>query len=267
MSPCLDLNAQHKFFTTEGSAAQDCLRCTAFAPARVGRGYSRVGPPGRPAYGGGVTAPTDQQGTPRDPEQTRAAILRAASEVVWSKGDAAVRVAKVARSAGVTTGAIYGHFGSREGLIAAVHTEFMHDLVGTVVELLGLIVASSNENPLVTDQYLEVIRASITGEQADMALRWAAAGSRSLHEPQLAASLLPIEREMVDGVAGIIELGQRDGWMRTDVDARAVAVVIFGAVIGLSVTTRAYNDVPSFTDEVVRAWPLLPMAFQPSEFS
>ena len=201
--------------------------------------------------------------TVRDPEQTRLDILHATMAAIEKKGDAGVRVAKVARAAGVTTGAIYSRFGSREGLLAAAHTEFMHEMVADIIASLGGILDSVEGNPLTTPQYAEVMRGAFTGAQADNALRWAAAASRAQHQPDLAAQLQPIERGMIDGITSIIQRGQTDGWMRQDLDPRAIAVIVFGGVIGMSVMSRVYSDVPEFIDRAAEAWPYVPRAFEP----
>jgi AcrR family transcriptional regulator len=199
----------------------------------------------------------------RDPEQTRFDILHATMAAIAKKGDAGVRVAKVARAAGVTTGAIYSRFGSREGLLAAAHTEFMHEMVAEIISSLGSILDSVEGNPLTSPQYADVMRGAFTGAQADNALRWAAAASRSQYQPDLAAQLKPIERGMLDGITSIIQRGQTDGWIRQDLDPRAIAVIIFGGVIGMSVMSRVYGDVPEFLDNAVDAWPYVPKAFEP----
>jgi AcrR family transcriptional regulator len=199
----------------------------------------------------------------RDPEQTRLDILHATMSAIAKKGDAGVRVAKVAKAAGVTTGAIYSRFGSREGLLAAAHTEFMHEMVAEIIGSLGGILDSVEGNPLTSPQYAEVMRGAFMGAQAENALRWAAAASRAQHQPDLAAQLQPIERGMLDGITSIIQRGQTDGWMRPDIDPRAIAVIIFGGVIGMSVMSRVYADVPEFLDNAVEAWPYVPKAFAP----
>jgi AcrR family transcriptional regulator len=219
------------------------------------------------AYGAGMATHDADNGTTaaaeRDPEQTRLDILRATMAAMVKGGDAGVRVAKVARAAGVTTGAIYSRFGSREGLLAAAQTEFMHEMVAQIVSSLGAILDAVEGNPLTSPAYAEVMRAAFTSPQADNALRWAAAAARAQYQPELAAQMLPIERNMLDGVTSIIARGQTEGWIRQDVDPRAVAVIVFGGVIGMSVMTRVYGDIPDFVDNAVAAWPYVPKAFEP----
>ncbi|WP_432492029.1 TetR/AcrR family transcriptional regulator [Kineococcus auxinigenes] len=53
-------------------------------------------------------------------EATAAAVLDAAQRLYGERGYADVALEEIARTAGVTRGALYHHFGSREGLFTAV---------------------------------------------------------------------------------------------------------------------------------------------------
>jgi AcrR family transcriptional regulator len=65
-------------------------------------------------------------------ERTRAALIEAAAEVFAREGYSAARVEQIAERARVTTGALYGHFQSKQGLFLAVFDEFavrrVHDI-------------------------------------------------------------------------------------------------------------------------------------------
>ena len=57
-------------------------------------------------------------GRPREhDEQTRAALLAAAEQIVADGGPAALSVRAVAEAAGTTTRAVYSLFGSKDGLL------------------------------------------------------------------------------------------------------------------------------------------------------
>lgn len=57
-------------------------------------------------------------------ERTRAALIEAAAEVFAHNGYGAARVEEIAALAQVTTGALYGHFQSKQELFLAVFDEF-----------------------------------------------------------------------------------------------------------------------------------------------
>ena len=58
-------------------------------------------------------------GEPAPTDSTRQRLLDAATEVFLEKGYDGTRVAEIARRAGLTTGAIYGNFGSKADLLTA----------------------------------------------------------------------------------------------------------------------------------------------------
>jgi AcrR family transcriptional regulator len=60
------------------------------------------------------------KGTSLDPERTRAAMLEAASVVFYDRGLDGVGIAELCASVGASKETLYRHFGSKDGLIAAV---------------------------------------------------------------------------------------------------------------------------------------------------
>jgi AcrR family transcriptional regulator len=67
--------------------------------------------------------------------QTRARLLQAAAEVYARKGFGGATLDEVAAQAGLTKGAVYDHFGSRENLLTALLEEH---LAGQLAEQLAL---------------------------------------------------------------------------------------------------------------------------------
>lgn len=76
---------------------------------------------------------TTQQGRKAD---TRARLLAAAADCFADRGVDAVSVDAVAEAAGRTSGAVYAHFGSKQGLVLAVLDQWRQSLVGTVLHEL-----------------------------------------------------------------------------------------------------------------------------------
>src|SRR6476659_5209256 len=72
--------------------------------------------------------------------ETRARLLDAAAELFARKGFHAVSAAAVADAAGRTTGALYSHFGGKDGLLLALVKEWLGESaarIATAVELAG----------------------------------------------------------------------------------------------------------------------------------
>jgi AcrR family transcriptional regulator len=64
---------------------------------------------------------------------TRQALITAATTLFAERGYADVPVGEIARAAGVTTGALYHQFGSKEGLFGAVYLQMMQATFERVV--------------------------------------------------------------------------------------------------------------------------------------
>jgi AcrR family transcriptional regulator len=78
-------------------------------------------------------------GRPREhDEHTRAALLRAAEEIVAERGAGALSVRAVAERAGTTTRAVYSLFGSKDGLLVEALArdafEFLYTEIGALEE-------------------------------------------------------------------------------------------------------------------------------------
>jgi AcrR family transcriptional regulator len=64
---------------------------------------------------------------------TREALITAATALFAARGYADVPVGEIARKAGITTGALYHQFGSKEGLFGAVYAQMMQRTFEQVV--------------------------------------------------------------------------------------------------------------------------------------
>ncbi len=73
----------------------------------------------------------------RRPEDARRLILDAAEATMGAEGPAALRLQDVAREAGVSHPTILHHFGSREGLVAALNARAVEALKSVVVTHMG----------------------------------------------------------------------------------------------------------------------------------
>lgn len=73
----------------------------------------------------------------RTPEDAQKLILDAAESSMGAEGPAALRLQDVARKAGVSHPTILHHFGSREGLVRALHVRALAELSNAVVGQMG----------------------------------------------------------------------------------------------------------------------------------
>ncbi|HEX6388558.1 MAG TPA: TetR family transcriptional regulator, partial [Solirubrobacteraceae bacterium] len=151
---------------------------------------------------------------------TRAALIDAAIERFAGAG-AITSFNAVAADVGVTKGALYHHFGSKDGLIEAVYVEAINRHATRVVKasssgdgatrLFGLIDSSARLYTSHTPFYRLLI-----------ALHYEASTTRR-HLAPIAQRMQQAQR---DYMVGLVRAGQADGSITGDVDAEALGLTI-----------------------------------------
>jgi TetR/AcrR family transcriptional regulator, fatty acid metabolism regulator protein len=176
-------------------------------------------------------------------EDKRRLLLDAAVRVFARKGYHAARVGDIAEEAGVAYGLLYHYFDSKEDVLRSVFRETWRALIGTIksVEQAGdppreqlrkvaeILLRSWRRDPdLVRVLVLEVTRSPLLpGEMDEIAESFAA-------------------------IQAIVERGQADGTMRSDVDARLASYVFYGAIEEL-LTGWVLGRLPDSEEDVARA--------------
>jgi AcrR family transcriptional regulator len=159
-------------------------------------------------------------------EVTRARLIDASIERFAADGLGA-SFDVVAADVGVTKGALYHHFGSKEGLLEAVYKEAVRRHADRVVEasatgtgrerLLALIDASARLYGSGTPFYRLLVSLHI------------AAG---MERPALADTSRRVQRAQREFMIDLVREGQHDGSIRPGVDAEAVGLTVNAALAG-----------------------------------
>lgn len=159
-------------------------------------------------------------------EATRSALIDAAIERFAADG---LRTSfdAVAADVGVTKGALYHHFASKEGLVEAVYKEAIRRHADRVIaasaegdgrtRLLALVDASTRLYTSRTPFYRLLTTLHLT-----------AAGER----PALAGIARRMQRSQRDFMIDLVRQGQRDGSIRPQLDAEAVGLTVNAALEG-----------------------------------
>jgi AcrR family transcriptional regulator len=159
-------------------------------------------------------------------EVTRTRLIDAAIERFAADGLGASFDA-VAAEVGVTKGALYHHFGSKEGLVEAVYKEAIgrhaDRVLAAIAEgtgrerLLGLVDASARLYASRTPFYRVLVSLHVAA---------------AMERPALAEIARRMQRNQREFMVGLVRDGQRDGSIRRDLDAEAVGLTVNAALMG-----------------------------------
>jgi AcrR family transcriptional regulator len=166
-------------------------------------------------------------------DETRGRLLGAAVRVFSARGYEGSRVSEIAAEAGLSTGAIYAHFGTKTDLLCAairargpaaiaglVDSEAAGS-VGSVLRFLGHRLGTGRRSPKA-----DAVRAVLIESLA-----------ASRREPQVAEVLRESLGAREAGLTALIRRGQEAGEVRRDASAPAVARLCMLLVLG-AVTAR-----------------------------
>ena len=179
--------------------------------------------------------------------ETRARLLAAAAAVFAERGVEAASVDAIAEAAGRTSGAIYGHFGSKEGLLLELLETWRSEVVASIRADLMTAETLDDRILVVWRNFADPSGSARGWVQLEHELwRWA---TRAGNE-QARQRLTERYQSVWDGLARLLAVWAgaeaRPAW-----DARRGAVAVIGTLIGLEMQHRLAPDV--VTDEVALA--------------
>ena len=136
----------------------------------------------------------------------------------------------VAGDVGVTKGALYHHFGSKDGLVQAVYKEAVNRHAERVLQALP---AGTGRERLfrLIDESARLYGSRTPFYRLLTALHLAATTS----EPHLAPISRRVQQRQRDFMVELVRQGQRDGYIRPDRDAEAVGLTVNAALEGFLV--------------------------------
>ncbi len=171
---------------------------------------------------------------------TRTRILESAARCIAEDGVAAVRMATIARAAGVSTALLHYHFDTKERLFEEV---FRHSYAESYLLDQEEMRAAGRTAAERLAAYLDRCLPSDDDLARDWLL-WQELGLMALRQPRLAAVNSDLKHGDVDRIAAIIADGIADGSFAT-VDCAQVAQVAVALCDGIGV--RVLSDDPHIT--------------------
>jgi AcrR family transcriptional regulator len=179
--------------------------------------------------------------------RTRAKLIAATKAVVAEVGFAHTTVKAIAEAAGVAEGTIYRHFTDKHQLYLAAVVEANAELI-EVVERLPERAGTGSVPQVLGDALLQL--ASLRAELLPMELSL-------LADPSLRDSLLASADDLALGplhaLADYIELEQRGGRIRSELDPHRTAIILLSALFGIALlpTPAVSGDRDLMTREAI----------------
>ena len=184
------------------------------------------------------TAPAKQ------PDVTRDKIVDAAYEEIYRHGFQAASLANILAKTGLTKGALYHHFPTKNDLGLAV----IDEVVGEGFEVRIFSPLREAEDPVETLR--DVIQRKADGATAE-SVKYGCALNNLMQEMSpldtgFKRRLNTILATWQDTVSAALERAQKQGWVRKDVDCRAAALFIVSAYEGCIGIAKNLQSVKEF---------------------
>lgn len=168
-------------------------------------------------------------GTQQRAIETRSRILLAAEERFALEGYDATGVAEICQEAGVSKGAFYHHFNSKQDVFFVLLNDWLEDM-NKQLSVLG---RASGDIPTRILSMTRVVRVVLQAAQKGFPI-YLEFWSRALRDSEVMETMIEPFRQYRDFFAGMLEEGVKEGTLGVS-DATVAAQVILAFALGLLV--------------------------------
>ena len=161
-------------------------------------------------------------------EKTRAAIMAASAALFSQAGYEAASVAQICEQAGVSKGAFYHHFPSKQDLFLAILEDWLEGLDRRLENARAADESVPQSLLRMAGTMGEVFR--VASGQLPMFMEFMVRASRD--QAVWNAAIAPYRRYQ-RRFAGLISAGQREGSIRADVDPQTAAWALISLAVGI----------------------------------
>ncbi len=164
------------------------------------------------------------------------AVLDEVSNRLKTTDESLIRIPDVCKATGVNYGSVYHHFGSREGVIDAAYNSLFSELAEEDIAVLR----DASLRATTLDEYIVALEPMIgqfsSGpermQRRAIRVRIVAA---SLTRPELKVLIGLTQARLTKELVRLVSEGQKRGWLRADLSARSIAlvlqVIVFGRIL------------------------------------
>ena len=174
----------------------------------------------------------------------RQRILEAAMAAIEAEGEAGLRILEIAAEADVAQGLISHHFGTRDGLVAAAQRERLAGQTEKDRERLMRLLGSNPTREQFVDGIAKLTRDVVRRTRRDARLDRAAMVGAAHARPEYREAIGPVIAGLIDGLTHAVSHAQAAGYVRKDLDPRAVATFIQAYAFGIVLADLDERRVP-----------------------
>lgn len=181
-------------------------------------------------------------------EVRRDQIVEAAMRVIATRGTRGATTKAIAREVGISEGALYRHFQSRDEILSLVV-----DHIGAGLSRNLWRLEAHPADPLAQLEVLFLGHVDFLEEHRGIP-RLAFSEDVHLHRPDLRVRMAIHVEGYLERIQGLIEAGQRAGSIRADLDGKVVAILLVGAIQALSLRWSLSGFQFSLAGRAKAAW-------------
>lgn len=188
---------------------------------------------------------------------TRQRLIDAAAEQVREIGSDDIDVDKVLKEVGVTKGSLYHHFESMNDLIIAAHLQVFAEGMREGTQAFSLIRQECTSAEEVRERLGAIVRRSQDPDRRWLRAQRAGLLALASSNEAVRIRVASLQSEITDEVTEVMEDFRSKGWLRDDVDPRAVAVFMQAFTLGRildDIVDDASKVDPGLWMEAIEKW-------------
>ncbi len=191
-------------------------------------------------------------------EIRREEIILAALTLVANQGVKSMTIERISRIVGIVPSAIYRHFNNKSEILEAV--------LGMIGERMKKNAIKANQE---NDDSLEAIR-KLLMRQVQLVMEFSAIPQIMFSEEvyrenqELKSKLHEMIQDLLNGLTEIVERGQRQGRIRTDMESRRIAIMFLGLFQPSAFLYHLSGGRFDIVKQVDVTWKMFSKAIQPT---
>lgn len=165
-------------------------------------------------------------------------VVDRAMETFWSNGYANTSPAQLAKATGVAKGSLYNAFSSKHELFERALARY--DLMGSEFAQEFLSRPGSTRDRI--GSFLRfLVDTDVERPQRRGCLAVNTAVELAGHDPEITRTIRVTQEHTIGALAARIDLGRRDGDVRSDIQAQTCAEFLMNTIVGLRVMAKTHD--------------------------